>query len=676
MTTTVTIPKVDGGTRTETYPNWSLMGGAPTADADATGMAADIGGILGQMSNLSYTIGAEAQTLVDGLLALDPPDLTSIDYTPPNWSDTDFLSKEYQSIAGALTNVPEAESAVTRGSSSFNDVAPASADISTPDTLLPSGVSAPTLSSMSAAQPMAPASYEIGNIPESPGFDIGDVVLDTPTAPTLDLVSITLPDTIDLDPLSLTIDSSALDKAIDSLTSYVVPENTIPEYNQLYSELYAVVGSMLNGSFDIIDYLNYSVPTSRLKSAMLRRGEVVPPEVDSYEEWLSGDLQTHSELRTLVSDAREKDSVLLTAYQLGTDAELLLFDLFSKTQDSRFQYEMAIAQSNAYKARAVVLAYNAKLLQLNADIVQYNALVTTIKAEAQVALAESEGVKIIGDANQLIAREFAVTEDAKKSQASLYDAKVKAEAAKLDAYRAELSSYAAQVAKAQASTQAYAADVQEYITSIEVAKNQYDLYATKADAVVQENRRIVASVKADSSKTSAYATKARALAANVSVESVKNLRSYIDKAAEYTSVTNANAKADAELSKKMSEFSIRLSDHAGNVAYDGILPAAYTLDYQSISSVTQSSAAAATQAAELSQRASESLSRAYAQAYEAAGRAGASIAAGKLSGFRASATLSAGASLSGSDRFSRSYTHTGSEDYAYQEQVNETVAGA
>jgi hypothetical protein len=49
--------------------------------------------------------------------------------------------------------------------------------------------------------------------------------------------------------------------------------------------------------------------------------------------------------------------------------------------------------------------------------------------------------------------------------------------------------------------------------------------------------------------------------------------------------------------------------------------------------------------------------------YTAAGRAGASVASGKLSAFRASASLSAGEGLSASNTYSVGYSGSGSNSF-------------
>lgn len=662
------------GNASVTGPGEWLDGVVPASESIAVSHASTVDQTLASLLSLSETASASATSVVNGLFNYTfDNDLTAISYTAPEWSDISLSTLDnYPNVT--ISNAPSASSAVSRAPSAFNDVAAPNVSVAEPTIPLPSTPAAPNLNNVGLTQPLSPAEYVFSTDRTTPTLDLGSLSVTIPDSPDLDTIELVFPDIIDLQPLDFTIDTSKIDEAVALLEGINIPTETIPEYNQLFTGLYEVVGSMLNQSFGIVDYVMYDAPESRVKKLINRIGEIVPDSVDAYEEWLADDLMAHHDRRILVSNAREKDTVALAAYQLGTDAELLLYDIAVKTRDARFKYLLAQAEARAYQAKAIALAYNAKITAIDGQIVAYNAAVTELKAQAQMALAQSSVVSLVGDSNKLLAREFAVTEGAKDSTAKVYAARVQAEAAKLSAYRSELEAYAAEVTTAEARGLTYAAEVEEYLAQIQAFRNEYELYSVKADAVVQDNRKAIAEIRADSTKTSAYAAQARALASQVSVEGIKKLRQYLDASGQYKTIANKNAKVEADITKKLASITEDLTNYSGGMAIASVTSDAYTKENQLKGEYIKLALDSSARAAEASQRANESLVRAYASAYEAAGRAGASLAAGQLSGFRASASLSASGSFSGTESYGTTYTSTGTNDYQETDLYNQNIS--
>lgn len=675
MAVTVEIPAfLGGGATTISGPNTSWVSSEPDfskSETTAVAKATQVDSIIDTMLSLSSSSSAEAEALIENLFNYPKPTLPSIDYTPPTWASPSYVSSSYTQILPIT--VPDADSSVSRSNTSFNNVPAPSTSISEPTLSVPGSVSVPSFVTSGLAAPSAPSEYTVST-PAAPTLNIGSASIDSVESPILDEIAVELPSAISLDALSVAIDTSDLDRAVSLLESVSAGDTQLPEYNEKFDSVFGIVGSMLNADFGLTDYINFAVSDARLSKAFTRRGVVIPPAVGTYEAWHAAEINGVVAKRTSVQDAREKDTVTLAAYQLAADAEILAYDIAAKTQAAKFKFAMAEAEVQALQAKAIVSAYNAKVAELTAQVIEYNAVAEQLKAEAQASLAQLDNVKLIADANKLIAREFGAIEASKKTEASIYASRVGAEAAKLDAYRAELESYSAHVASAQLKAATYSAKVQEYAVQVETAKNEYDIYSAKADATVQNNRRIISEINADSTKTAAYATQARSLATNASVESIKRTRQYIDESAAYTTATNTNAKVGADLSKQLAQYSVALSNYSGGITYDAILPEAYARENQAIASFIESSMSAANRAAEASQRANESLSRAYASAYDAAGRAGASLAAGKMSGFRASVALSASGSYSGSDSYSITDSATGNKNYTESETSNLDVS--
>ena len=116
-----------------------------------------------------------------------------------------------------------------------------------------------------------------------------------------------------------------------------------------------------------------------------------------------------------------------------------------------------------------------------------------------------------------------------------------------------------------------------------------------------------------------------------------------------------------------------MADYVNNLAVEGAFLSSESAKGGALSNYIDRAQRAAGRAASLSQTANEQLARVYASVYEAAGRAGASIATGKLSGYRTQATLSASDRLNGSNDYQVSVSSDGTNSYSETDSIRETI---
>jgi hypothetical protein len=175
-------------------------------------------------------------------------------------------------------------------------------------------------------------------------------------------------------------------------------------------------------------------------------------------------------------------------------------------------------------------------------------------------------------------------------------------------------------------------------------------------------------VQAKQSELKSYASQADSLAASAAVRATQlradaEIRSVgytdrtLDSDEEALRMRIQGANYDGAITNFINELQKRAPELDGKADYAGIVTRYVAAAQEAVG-----------RAAQLSQTANIQLAKAYADVYSAAGSAGAAVASGKLSGFRASASLSASDSLDANDSYTAAVSDSGG--VSYNERIN------
>jgi len=646
---------------------------APVDNIAATALseANYVNQFIAMLNNNADAAGAAALVVIDDLYNYQAPQLPAVLYNAPAWHYPPVHGVDPASMRTAPS--PDAVDAVAWTPTLLNEVAPAGNAITAPAISLPDVPVAPIIGAVGAA-PNAPGEY-VPDTPTAPGFVSPDQEIGDANAPYLAPVTIGTPELIVIDPLDLFIDYTAIQEAIDRLSSISVVGDDIPEYTVLIPEVFDVIGGMLSGTAIDTDQVSTDVlPIRHVSLSLARRGLTVPDAVIAYDAWFDTYMQDYIAASATLFDAEYRDSVVQSAYAVATQAEKVLLEINLGIHDARFKYAMERARASLQVSKGLVASYNAQIAMFEGHVLEYNAQLLELTALAQIVDIEVEMVDAIARTNKLLAREFSIEEEAKKVQVQVLKSQVEAEAAKLEAHRAVVSSYEAEVVSAQSAMLAYTGTVEAYTAEVQGAENEYDLYAAKARGISATNDMTRTQVRGDAANFRAIAAEAGALAASAGVEAIQKMRIAKSDEAVHQDNSATNSLAKYDVATKLAEFSEQVAALRSDTSKDSVRPQASADVGDAIARFTRTALDSAGRAATAAQSANESLSRAYARAYEAAGRAGASVASGKLSGFRASASINAAGALDARQGFSSRDAYSGSLSYSESDTASESIS--
>jgi len=615
--------------------------------------------------------GADALLVIQALADYQAAQLPAVIYKAPSWTAPAI----HKVTAGDLDTAPAPayEDRVAWVTPTLNDVNAPSDSIVAPTGAAPAAPAAPAAGAPPTA-PTAPAQYDpaIASVPTLvvPDAEFGDAI-----KPELEAIVVSLPGEIVLDPLDVTIDYTAIEEAIDLLNNVVLPADAVPDYELLIPEVFEVVGAMLTGTaVDRSRIMGDARPARRIVPSLTKRGLPVLDAAAGYDSWLDGIITTYVEDSEALFSALYRDEVISNAYVVAAEAEKMLININLGVYDARFAYAMEWATANLLAAKGIAAAYNAQVLAFEAQATEYNAALLQVTTAAQAMVAQAEAVDTVGRTNKLLAREFSIGEDAKKTEAQAFKALVSAEKAKLEALNAQLTAQEAEVAKARSAMLTYTAGVVAYSAEVQDAKNQYKLYSAEAKSVSSQNDMTKIEVRGGAAEARAIAVEAAALASSAGVEAIRKMRLSKGQTAEHESSSAKNAAASYDIAGELGAFIESTALLRADTARDAVEPKAVSAIGDAISRFTKTAILSSATAAGLAQSANESLAKAYARAYEASGRAGAAVASGKLSGFRASAAISAVGNLQATKSKASRESYSGSLNYAESDTAIESIS--
>jgi hypothetical protein len=635
--------------------------------------ASNIDALIYQLTENADNAAAAALEKINALAALSPPALPGINYEAPSWDTPAIYGPTVPPLE--LTDAPVPSNNVSWGEPVLNNVDQPADTIAEPSTTLPEVPESPPLTGAPGEVPPAPAEYDPGTL-TAPTLVTPDLTLGTVNDPVLEEITITIPGELEIDALSYTIDYTAIDEAIARAESIVVPDTEIPDYVQLIPEVFTVVGSMVSGvdpvNGDLV--LGDDVQARKVAPMLDRRNLDVPAHVHTFDDWLQGVMQEHSADSATLFSAQHRDDVIKAAFSLAAKAEEILVQIDLGLYDARFKYALERAKAQLVLAKAIVAGYNAEVAKLDALVLNYNSQLIALRAQAQAVLTEAEIANLIGGANKLIARQFTIGEEAKQSDVRVFRAQISGEAAKLTAQKAKVEALEAAVAQAQAGMLTYTGDTAAYEGEVQNVRNIFDSYVAKSRAVTEENEMSRAEERASTAGLKGLAAQARSAASAAAAEAVRKARISKSNEAYYLSGGAVNDVARYEIASTKSDYSQEVTQMSVDAAVDSVEASSIASIGQAISRFTRIALESSGRAASLAQRANESLARAYAAAYEAAGKAGAAVAAGQMSGFRASASMTAAGSIDASRTSAESYSSSGNIRYSESDTASQTIS--
>jgi hypothetical protein len=584
--------------------------------------------------------------------------------------------------AAAALNLPLPTLSRSDLGTDFNYVmvnAPTQQDWTTPETGVYQTPVAPGATTIPALG-VAPASYQMPQT-VAPVMETTDFVSTELLAPTLDTV--TLPDTVllSIDDLVVSAETDALLTAIENAQYLDVTPPELPEYIDLLPEVFSVVGALASGD-PVVKYLDLlDMRTSLIEStdrpaayAFARKGLYQPPGAAQYDLWLDTMIDSKLTESDTIYKAKAVDDCVTAGFTLCTAAHRMLVDIRIALYDLEFQSAKVAVNAKLDKAKILVEAYKASMLTLRLQIAEYNAHLVFVEAQAKAFEANVASASAIGAINASTAELFAASESMKGISADVFAARVTAEKAKLRQYAGVIEQGKASIAAAEARVAAYSGDVALYAAEVERINTQYDAYSANVQGVTYENAARVASINIGKSQVRAAASKIGAAAAAASVTATKlqaaaavRETNYIKKAVqaaeEATSFRLTSSSFQGASETYEQNLSVRIGDMRSQ-AQSGESTSRYVGTVQD----------AIGRSAQISQQANIQLANVYQSVYEAAGRVGATLASGKLSGFRAGATLDAAESVRASVGYSVRHSSSGGTTYGESDTKREEIS--
>lgn len=523
-------------------------------------------------------------------------------------------------------------------------------------------------------EPTPVTPYAFPEVPP-PVFSVDDFTADVLEAPNLPDISVDVDADVTLEPFSVSASTQGLFDRLSSMQNFEPSPPDLPAYLQIAPEVFSVIGSMSQGT-PVVDYLSLTANRSYLldsrrgstHNSFSRRNLTIPSGSAQYDGFLKGAIANKMDNSDSVYEAQAVDECVKSAYQLGVAANRMITDIKVSLYNLDFDLAKASADARLEAAKALAESYKAEVLILNSSIAQYNAILAEVEAGAEAFTAKVRAEAATGQINALKADVFNTTEQAKIVEGEAYTTRVSAEKQKIAYYASLIGSYKAFVSRAEADVTNFVGKVSLYSSEVDRLSNDYRRYASQAQAVQFDNSARADALSASGSELEAYASQAQASAASAAAQSTSLQAQAAVRETKFALKSLAANEDELEFEITGAQYKERVADYVNELEAravdvdlkrgEGVMIARYVEQAQS----------AVGRSAQLSQTANEELSRAYQTVYEAAGRAGAAVATGKLSRFRASASLRASERLSGDNSYSTRYSGSGENSYSERDR--------
>lgn len=530
---------------------------------------------------------------------------------------------------------------------------------------LPS-IDAPQASTVSIAPPTMPVLSDVV-IRDAPELNI--TVGAVPAVPGVGAAPDIRFDGHDLGPGALpaqipTIDGDDIDVALDRLRSLTGRGVTIPGYAQRFPEVFSVTGSLLAGDLvvdadGIIAQANErnqraSADHDRIMAGLWAdrglgaRSDAV---VSLYNQTMQSRNSLNEAADNVAAKGRLLDDALREAYRLGVAAHGMMIDIELSLYDAEFDALMLVATSSLERTKAVVAAYNAAAARFNAQIDRMGVEYALVEARAGRHRSRVEIAGARSRLNSAIADAFSAQERGKQTDARLFGAKVGVNEARDRAFASRMRAIASRASAMKAEAERYKADVLMWESGVERTRALYKQASAKARAVVAQNQAEATKGRLSQVRNELVSVEARRLATMTAAHATQIRAQITERTNAYANIEAVNQAETAKAQAQATRYEGQVLQWSAGVETRSALLEGKAVEMDQATRFFAATMESHHRAATLTQQADQQLSEAYRVATEAAARAGAAVEAGRLSGFRATASIRAGADFSAQTGF-------------------------
>lgn len=647
-------------------------------EAQAAARASQISGLINSLRGQAEGYAAGATTNVTEAMVFSEH-VQGVTFVPPSF--------ERAQLQDAETSIgpPPSLSTISSGSLSPLNARMNSATFSQGSAGAPPVGALPGFESVSANGTAigAPAAPQIQSINIRPAPKLNIQIQDIPAVPAPSApppVSVGAVDFGDLAEIGVAeIDDTEIIAALSRLRSLNGRGASIPRPSRKFDEIFDVVGSLLSGDVVIDSGAIIEAANSRIQLAgdahdlsMSRiwadRGLVAHSDmaIGAYNAAMRTASQRDASANNLAAQGRWLDDSIKAAYEVGVSAHSMLIDMEIALDELEFEALLTEAEARLEATRAVLAAYNGAVSVYKAKLAQLSAGYALSEAAASRYRSQAEVVREKSRMNAAIADAFAAEERGKQVGAQLFEARVGGNEARVKAFESEMRGLAAKAKAMQADIERYKGDVLAWEANVESARAQYKQSSNQARIAFAKNQAEAARVKASSVRNESVAVQARAAAANTSARAAQLRAEIQQRASRYAGVEAKNAIESALPSGQAARYEASVSQWAASLESKAGMLEGGAAEMSAAARFFAATAESEQRAAQLTQEWRQQLAEAYRTATEAAARAGAAIESGRLSGYRASAAMTASGNLSAG------WTHTLSASDSFSSSVRET----
>jgi hypothetical protein len=543
--------------------------------------------------------------------------------------------------------------------------------ISVIDPLVDGGAASATLPTASTA----PKDSGLGTMPSSPQDPvINDITLTTPPTltidtsptplpapPTIQAIAPTVGTPLTPTTLNVSIDGEGdIAAAIAALTSIVSATYPPPANPNIFPELLTAVGMMIAGNSPLHKAIIDAAITRAeefdnkynddVNSIWSKRG------ASAYSDTYIAEFVTRETLRMTTQrniykrmiTELWKDDQFVAGLKLGAFAHNMQMDMKIAEFDMQFNALLGTAEAQLELIKSAEYAYKGAIATLEADAANLTAEYASASSDADVfnTMAGVQASK--ADVNRAIASVFEAQESAKSVEIDLAEVGKYGDVALLKAYEANMKLLSAQAELATLDLEKYKGDVAKWGADIIDHKVELEQYKARASRVKAANTAKISALTSQEADHSVSVADTTIDAAKASIKAGKEVFDATLRAGQIADTEYKNMLAAATDKEAMAIYMLDTGKEAARIMSLRAELAGITEENQSASSFFTAAAEAAGRAADLTQASNTQLSEAYATAQEAAGRAAAAVETGRLSGWNASATISASGTLDAS----------------------------
>jgi hypothetical protein len=630
-----------------------------------------------EASGISSTI-AQLRTQAEGYASAVTGNITEcmnfsanvarITFVPPTFVPAHLQDAEnHAGTPPTVSAAPQSDMGVFSGALSLSGHSAGSANP-------PAVGSVPSVGEASGSSIAAPVGAAVGvTIAPAPSFSIS--VAATPDAPALGAVPAVSVAAVDFPALAELVppllDDTDIAEALARLRSAGAGAISIPRPDLAFPQVFEVAGSLLAGSLVIdadmlIDDAAQRVGVASdahdklVAGVWSRRGLAAPSDtvVEFYNGAMRDEALQAAGNNAVATRARWSDDAVRAAYEVGVAAHGMMIQLEVALDEIEFSALLTQAEAALERARAGVLAYNgaaamfrAKLTAMTGEYAQAEAAARRYRSQADLVQEQGKANRVVGDA-------FRATERAKQVRAQQFEAAVGVDETRVKAFESEMRGLAAKAKTLQLTAENYKMQVLSWEAGVAQVRAQYKQASNKGRAAAAKNQAAAAKVKLTVAQNEAVAAEARRAAAQTAAKAAELRAQATERSSRHMVAEAKNAAAAAAPAAAAAKYEGDLAAWAARMEARAGVMAGHAAEQSAAARFYVAAAESDQRATVLEQGYKQQLAEAYRTAADAAAKAGAAVESGRLSGYRASATLAASGGLNANERFSLSNTES------------------